>query len=182
MQKEEDFTLIKDFNSGEEKAFIKIVEKYKNKIYWHALKLLGNHYEADDVTQEVLIAMYNGLQKFSFNSSLYTWIFRITYTRSINYIRKKKVKQFFSLEDVKDNIVDKFDFVKDFESKEKLKNLNKVLDGLTIKQREVFILRRYEELSYEEISQITGKSIGGLKSIYHFTMNKILEKMKNNEQ
>ena len=177
-----DFELVNDFIEGDEKAFNKIVQKYQDKIYWHARRMTGNHLDADEVVQEVLLVIYNKLKSFRFKSSLYTWIYRITSTRSINQIKRRKVKQFLSLEDmITDTINSSDDIIRDIESKEKLNILDKLIQKLPVKQREVFILRNFDELSYDEIAKITGKSVGTLKANYFHAMKKITELMNENE-
>ncbi len=177
-----DFDLINSFIGGDESAFNKIVLKYQQKIYWHARRMTGNHLDADEVAQEVLMVLYEKLKNFQFKSSLYTWIFRITATRSINFLRKKNLKQFFSFEDQEaKGLSSREDIVRDIETKERLAKLEKVLQKIPVKQREVFIMRNFDELGYEEISEITGKSIGGLKANYFHAMKKIMELMKENE-
>jgi len=171
-----DFDLIKRFLSGEEVAFNLIVKKYQKKIYWHARQMMGNHLDADEVTQEVLIVIFNKLKNFNFNSSLYTWIYKIVTTRSLNQIRKKQIKRFFSIDDNDgDELQDKHDIVEELDSKEKLEKVKKVLQKIPPKQRQIFIMRNFEDLSYEEISEITGKSVGGLKANYFHALKKVLE-------
>ncbi len=177
-----DFEQVKRFIAGDESAFNRIVMKYQQRIYWHARRMTGNHLDADEIVQEVLLVLYNKLKNFQFKSSLYTWIYKITSTRSINYIKKKNLKQFFSIEDNEAiSLKSKEDIVKDLETKEKLNRLEKVMQKLPAKQKEVFILRSFEELSYEEISEITGKSVGGLKANYFHAVKKITEMIKDNE-
>jgi len=95
----EDKDLVKEFLNGNEIAFRTIVDRYSKKIYWHARGMLNNHFDADEVTQEVIIVLYKKLHTFNFNSALYTWIYRITSTRTLNLIRKKKIKELFSISD-----------------------------------------------------------------------------------
>lgn len=181
MVDEKEFELVNNFINGDEKSFNKIVNEYQKLIYWNARRMLGNHYDADEITQQVIIVLYNKLKTFKFNSSLKTWIYKITLTRSLNLIKKNKVKSFFNLEDPIANVKNENDIIKNFEDKEKLEKLNSVLNELPIKQKEVFILRKFDELSYEEISEITGKSIGGLKANYFHALNKILTKLEDYE-
>ncbi len=177
-----DFDLVHSFVNGNESSFNKIVLKYQQKIYWHARRMTGNHLDADEIVQEVLIVLYEKLKDFKFQSSLYTWIYRITATRSINYLRKRSLRQVFSLEDKGGKLIrSKEDIVSNIESKEKLERLEAVLKEIPPKQREVFILRNFEELSYEEISEITGKSVGGLKANYFHALKRIMELMNENE-
>lgn len=177
-----DFDLVKGFLDGDETSFNKIINKYKRRIYWHARRMTGNHLDADEVVQEVLIVMYKKLKDFQFKSSLYTWIYRIVSTRSLNYLRKRSIRNIFSLDDLSiEHVKSKEDIVNDFEVKEKLVKIDRLLQKLPVKQREIFVLRNYDELSYEEISELTGKSIGGLKANYFHAVNKIMELVKKNE-
>jgi RNA polymerase sigma-70 factor, ECF subfamily len=177
-----DYDLVRGFLNGDEASFNKIINKYKQKIYWHARRMTGNHLDADEVVQEVLLVMYNKLKDFQYKSSLYTWIFRIVSTRSLNYIRKRSLRRVFSFDDSsKDMLSSNGDFANNMEMREKLKIIDMLLQKLPVKQREIFIMRNYDELSYEEISKLTGKSIGGLKANYFHGVNKILELMKDYE-
>lgn len=175
-----DFDLVKEFLVGDQTAFNKIAAKYQKKIYWHARRMLGNHMDADEVTQEVLIVLYKKLNTFNFQSTLFTWIYKITSTRSLNFIKKKKVKKFLFLDD--ENVREmqsKSDVVKDVESKEKIEKLDKVLQKLPEKQREVFIMRQFDELNYSEIAEITNKSTGALKANYFHALKKVTEMMED---
>ena len=174
MAVDKDTELIKEFLGGSESAFNKIAAEYRQKIYWHARRMLGNHIDADEVTQEVLIVIYNKLKDFKFNSTLFTWIYRITTTRSLNYIKKRQAKKFlFFLDEDQKDIETNEDIIKNVEDKENISRLQNVLNKIPAKQREVFVLRQFEELSYEEISAITGKSIGGLKANYFHALQKV---------
>lgn len=176
MNTDNDFEYVRKFIDGDESAFNLLVKKYQKRIYWHARQMLGDHHDADEITQEVLIVMYKKLHSFNFQSSLYTWIYKIVTTRSINQIRKNNIKRFFSIDsDVKENITSKDDIVEQIDHKQKLERVNKALDKLPPKQRQVFVFRNYDELTYEEISEITGKSVGGLKANYFHALKKITE-------
>lgn len=182
MTEKDDFELIGEFLDGNEQAFNKIAVKYQQKIYWHARRMLGNHLDADELTQEVLILLYRKLHTFGFKSSLYTWIYRIVSTRSLNYLRRKKVKEvFFGDSEESGDLKYEKDIAQDIDNREKLKELDRVLKKLPSRQREVFVLRHFDGLSYEEISNITSKSIGGLKANYFHALKKISEYMKNEE-
>lgn len=178
MTEEKDFEYVREFISGNEAAFNYLAQKYQQKIYWHARRMLGNHMDADEVTQEVLIVLYKKLRTFNFESSLYTWIYKITSTRSINQINRKKIKRFLFIEETDhSSLTNNDEILNTIENKEKLKKLDKILQKLPVKQREVFIMRNFDELSYEEIGKITGKSIGGLKSNYFHALKKVTEEM-----
>ena len=178
MNNDKDFELVEKFNAGNDSAFELIAKKYQKTIYWHARRMLGNHMDADEVSQEVLILLYKKLKTFRFQSALSTWIYKITSTRSFNFIKKRKIKNMLSFDDPgSQKTVDGIDIIRDIENKEKLEKIQKYLNKLPVKQREVFIFRNYEELSYDEISKITGKSVGALKANYFHALKKVMELM-----
>jgi RNA polymerase sigma-70 factor (ECF subfamily) len=175
---EEDVIYINKFLAGDESAFNKLAEKYRQKIYWHARRMTGSHIDADEIVQEVLLVMYRKLKDFKFKSSLYTWIYKITSTRCLNLLNKQKIRRFLSIDEPEIlDLQDNYDVLKNIDDKDKLEKLDKVLKVLPSKQRQIFILRNFEEMSYEEIAEITGKSIGGLKANYFHALNKVMEKM-----
>jgi RNA polymerase sigma-70 factor (ECF subfamily) len=177
-EKNNDHNLVERFNSGDESAFNELVRKYQQRIYWHARRMTGNHLDADEIVQEVLLVMYKKLKDFKFRSSLYTWIYTITTTRSINLLRRRSVKEIFSLEDRQSEKSPEPDILTDIENKEEIRILEEHLQKIPAKQREVFIFRAIDGLSYEEISEMTGKSVGGLKSNYFHALKKITGLMK----
>ena len=178
-EKDSDYNLIERFNNGDESAFNELARKYQQRIYWHARRMTGNHLDADEIVQEVLLVMYRKIKTFNFRSSLYTWIYTITTTRSINYIKRRSLKQIFSLHDVESDQRSGTDLVTEIENKEEVKRLEKFLQYIPAKQREVFILRAIDGLSYKEIAEITGRSEGGLKSNYFHALMKLTEMMSN---
>ena len=180
--KSDDYELVRDFLSGNQQAFNNLARKYQEKIYWHARRMLGDHDDAHEIVQQVLIVMYNKLNTFNFSSSLYTWIFKITYTRSLNQLKKNNLKRLltFSFNENTENHSYE-NIVEDIESKERFIKMEKLLSKLPTKQREIFIMRNFDELSYEEISNITGKSVGTLKANYFHAFKKIKELMEKDE-
>ena len=175
-----DQELVKEFISGNENAFNRLAKRYQEKIYWHARQMTGNHLDADEIVQQVLLVMYKKLKTFNFDSALYTWIYKITSTRSLNLIKRNKLRSFISIDNsVEIGAVTKEDLILDLETKERLEKVEKLLQRIPPKQREVFILRKFDELSYEEISGITGKSVGALKANYFHAFKKLKELMRH---
>jgi len=181
-EQEEDFNNIREFLDGNRYAFEKIINKYQKQIYWYARKMLGTHDDADEVTQQVIIVIYEKLNTFKFNSALFTWIYRITSTRCLNFLKRKKIKSFFNIDEHSEQIKSKINSIQsELENKEKVEKINTILLTLPPKQREIFIFRIFNELSYEEISQITGKSVGALKANYHHALAKVMENYNEEE-
>jgi len=181
--KTDDYELIKDFLSGNEQSFNLLARRYQEKIYWHARRMLGDHDYAHEIVQQVLLVMHKKLNTFNFSSSLYTWIYRITATRSLNLLKKNKLRRILSFGS--DESIENYGYeniIEDIESKELFRKMEKLLMELPVKQREVFIMRNYDDLSYDEISSITGKSVGALKANYFHAFKKIKEQMIDNDK
>jgi RNA polymerase sigma-70 factor (ECF subfamily) len=178
----DDYELVREYLSGNQHAFNTIARKYQERIYWHARRMVGDHDDAQEVVQQVLIVMSDKLNTFSFSSSLYTWIFRITHTRSLNLLKKRNIKRFLSIgQDEQLENEGYENIIEDLENREIFRNMEAALNKLPIKQREVFIMRNFDELSYDEISGITGKSVGALKANYFHAFKKIKEMMNKND-
>ena len=182
MGKEIDHELVNSFVKGDERAFNELVRRHQQSIYWHARRMVGNHLDADEIAQQVIIVLYKKLSTFKFNSSLKTWIYKITQTRCLNLLKRRKVKRFLNIDsESSQKIKSREDIILLTEDKDLITRINKYLEELPLKQREVFVLRHFEELNYEEISKITGKSIGGLKANYFHASKKIFGKLENDK-
>lgn len=181
-EKLSDFDLINKFLKGDESAFNILMKRHQEKIYMVTRRMLGNHLDADEVVQEVLLVVYNKLNTFKFESSFTTWLYRISMTRSLNYLKKRALKNTFSIFELKKNKSQVLDPLEQLEGKEQFDIVEKLLKKLPPKQREIFILKNFENLKYEEISQITGKSVGALKANYFHSVNKLKELLVNYEK
>jgi len=181
--KTDDHELVRDFLSGNEQSFNVLARKYQERIYWHARRMIGDHDDAHEIVQQVLLVMHGKLKTFNFSSALYTWIYKITATRSLNLIKKRKLKRIFTFSS--DEFVENYGYeniIGDLESEEKFLRMEKHLKSLPVKQRQVFIMRNYEDLPYEEIANITGKSVGALKANYFHAFRKMKELMEKDEE
>ena len=174
-----DSELIRDFKNGNIKGFNEIVSKYQKQVYWVVRKMVQDHDEADDITQEVFIKVYDALKEFREESGLFTWLYRIAVNYSINHIRKKKVKNTLSLEMVTETIKTEALHGESFDEERKRMVLQEAIGTLPSQQKAVFNLRYYEELPYEEISRIMNRSVGGVKANYFHAVKKIGEYFKN---
>ncbi len=158
---------------GKTKAFNEMVKRYHQKVYWMVRKMVIDHDDSNDVTQEVFIKAWNGIDSFRGESQLYTWLYRIASNESINFLNKKKRKLQVPLEDVERELEDKLESDPLIGGDEIQLKLQKALLKLPEKQRLVFNLKYFEELPYDEISEITGTSVGALKASYHWAVKKV---------
>ncbi|MCR4416842.1 MAG: sigma-70 family RNA polymerase sigma factor [Ignavibacteria bacterium] len=177
----DDNVLIDRFLAGDTKAFNLLVEKYKRKIYLTVYRLLGNHEDASDITQEVIIKMYNELKNFRRESSIYTWIYRIATNLSLNELKRRKIRSFFDFDEVEEWLFkdEKQSPELSFRENELSNKIQEAINKLPEKQRTVFTLRYYDGLSYEEISEILGTSVGALKANYFHAINKLQKELKD---
>ena len=171
--------LVQFFQKGDEASFNHLVLRYQEKVYWVARRFINDHDGADDVTQEVFCKAYESLKEFRGESSLYTWLYRITVNIALNTLRRQKVREFFRLDEVFE-AEDTSSLAPDeaVEKKEERELIEEAMKKLPEKQKSVFVLRYYEELPYEQIAKILKTSVGGLKANYFHAVRKIQEHVK----
>jgi RNA polymerase sigma factor (sigma-70 family) len=154
-------------------AFNQMVRKYQQKVYWLVRKMVVDHDDSNDITQDVFIKVWTALENFRGDSKLYTWLYRIASNEAINFLNKKRKRFFVSIYDVENELSEKLEADPLVSGDAIQLKLQKALLKLPEKQRLVFNLKYYEELPYEEISEITGTSVGALKASYHWAVKKI---------
>jgi len=173
----EDKEILEKFAKEESRnmAFNQLVRKYQQKIYWHIRKMVIDHEDADDLTQEVFIKVWKHLENFRQDAQLYTWLYRIATNECLNFLKSKKRKFFLPINDVEAELTAKIDQQENLSGDEIQLKLQKALLKLPDKQRLVFNMKYYDDLKYEEISEILGTSVGALKASYHLAVKKIEE-------
>jgi RNA polymerase sigma-70 factor (ECF subfamily) len=154
-------------------GFRLLIETYQRKVYHIIRRMVIIHEDADDITQNTFIKAYRNLDKFEENSALFTWLYRIATNESLSFLEKKKKRFFFSIDDHQEKMESYLDQPGTLNGEEIQIRLQKAVLKLPEKQRLVFHLKYQEELTYEEMSQITGTSIGALKASYHHAVKKI---------
>ncbi|CAN5397737.1 RNA polymerase sigma factor [soil metagenome] len=177
----EDQDLLEKFYQQDTKhyAFNLLVRKYQQKVYWHIRKMVIDHDDADDLVQDVFIKVWNNLGKFREDASLYTWIYRIATNECLLFLKKKRRKFFLPIADVTAELQGKLESSPHIDGNEVQMKLQKALLTLPDKQRLVFNMKYFDELSYEDISKITGTSVGSLKASYHHAVKKIENFLKD---
>ena len=171
-----DSDIIQLYCSGrQEEAFNGIVTAYTERLYWHVRRFLCSHEDTNDLLQDIFIKIWTALPTFRGDSRLYTWLYRIATNEVLNYLRKKRFKALISLESSAGLIERMIDDDAHFNGNQLQRELHKAIQRLPDKQRVVFSLRYFEEMKYEDISEITGTSVGALKASYHHAYNKVKE-------
>lgn len=175
-----DLDLLAEFSkeATRERAFTKIIQKYQEKLYWHIRRLVVHHEDTNDVLQNTFIKAWNYLDGFRGESNLYTWLYRIATNETLTFLKKEKKRQSLSLSDDENSPVYKLRAEQGFDANKLEWKLQEAVQSLPEKQRVVFTLRYYEEMPYEEMSQILETSIGALKASYHHAVKKVEEYIK----
>ena len=163
-------------------AFEFLVKNYQQKMYWHIRKMVIDHDDADDLVQEVFIKVWQSLGNFRGDSKLYTWLYRIATNECLTHLQKKRRQNNVSIdEDDSSMLYNSLEssMNSNYVSGEEIQiKLQKAILQLPDKQRLVFNMKYYDDLSYEEIADITGTTVGGLKATYHLATKKIEEFLK----
>lgn len=174
-----DKEIIELYNCGRrEESFRGIVDAYTERLYWHVRRFLCSHDDTNDLLQDIFIKIWTALDSFRGESRLYTWIYRIATNEVLNHLRKQKFRSYLSFESASATLEKKIDEDPHFNGNDLQRELHKSIQRLPEKQRIVFNLRYFDELKYEEISEITGTSVGALKASYHHAYNKIKDDLQ----
>ncbi|MDR3273413.1 MAG: RNA polymerase sigma factor [Flavobacteriaceae bacterium] len=177
MTDKEILSLIKeDVNKG----FRILVKTYGKPIYWHIRKIVYNHYDADDITQNVFIKVFQNSDSFKGESSLKTWIYRIATNESINFLNSAAQKKNVGNEELVLQLSSNLQDDNFFEGDEIQLKLQQAIATLPEKQRIVFMMKYFDDMKYEEMSKVLDTSVGALKASYHHATKKIEEILLKN--
>ena len=170
-------SLFKD-EKNKSKAFELLVDQYQKTLYFYIRRMVLDHDDTDDVLQNTFIKAWKGLNNFRGESKILTWLYRIATNESLTFLKKKGRYKNVAFEDVqhqvhKDLMADTY-----YNGDEIQAKLHAALTTLPEKQKAVFVMKYYEDKKYDEISEITGTSVGALKASYHHAVNKIEKYLK----
>lgn len=172
----DDKQLINDFHRDElskEKAFHLLVTSYGPILYNQVRRITKNHEWTNDVLQNVFIKVYQNLDGFKGDSSLYTWIYRIAHNETLNFIDKEKRRSGADFDPTYIEKIHPHDSLASLPSEEIEILLHRAIELLPEKQAMVFKLKYFEELKFSEIAQLLNTSEGGLKANYHHARQKV---------
>ncbi len=160
-------------NGQKEGAFREIVAAYSERLYWHVRRFVCSHEDTDDLIQEIFIKVWSALPSFRGDSRLFTWIYRIATNETLNWLHKQKIRSMLKFESLDTALADRIEDDPYLNGDEIQRTFLKAVAKLPEKQKAVFMMRYFDELSYEDISEILGTSVGTLKASYHFAAEKI---------
>ncbi|WP_396191653.1 RNA polymerase sigma factor [Flavobacterium sp.] len=180
MQEEKDFIEELLNPKTQNVAFQKLMREYQRPLYNHIRNIVLNHDDTDDVLQNTFIKVFQYLNGFKGDSKLFSWMYRIATNEAITFINNKAKRNGTTSEAMQTKIVENLKADEYFDGNEIQIKLQKSIALLPEKQQLVFKMKYFEELKYEEISEILGTSVGGLKASYHHAVKKIEEYMNTN--
>ena len=160
-----------------EKAFSELLDVYQERLYWHIRKIVTTHENADDVLQNTFIRIYKSILNFQEKSSLHTWMYRIAYNESIRFLEKNNKKSYDNIDEIASSHLEVLFEDEYFDGDEIQKKLQIIIDGFKEKQRQVFQMKYFDELSFRQISEILKVSESTLKSTYYTAVKIIEEKI-----
>src|SRR6476620_11309454 len=161
-------------------AFQKLLRQYQRPLYSHIRNIVLNHDDADDVLQNTFIKVFQYLKDFKGDSKLFSWMYRIATNEAITFINQKAKRSGLTSEALQTKIVDNLKADEYFDGNQIQLKLQKAIARLPEKQQLVFKMKYYEEIKYEDMSEIFGTSVGALKASYHHATKKIEEFLKTN--
>jgi RNA polymerase sigma factor (sigma-70 family) len=171
----EDEVILKKFEDEKTRheAFSLLLNKYQQKVYWHIRRIVINHDDADDLVQDVFIKVWKNLVNFRQDSQLYTWLYRIATNESITFLKKKRAKNNVPIDDVAEQISQSLNESQYFSGDTIQRKLQEAIVTLPEKQKLVFNMKYFDEMKFQEISDVLGTSVGALKASYHLAVKKI---------
>ena len=161
-------------------GFAVLVSQYSEPLYWKVRHIVLDHDDADDVLQNTFIKVFGNLKNFKGDSKLYSWMYRIATNEAITFMQQRAKKQGISNEEAQQKEINKLESDVFFDGDEIQLKLQKAIAILPEKQQIVFKMKYFEELKYEEMSEILGTSVGALKASYHIAVKKIEEFLHTN--
>ena len=159
-------------------AFDRVVKEYSQQMYWQIRKMVYSHEDANDILQDVFIKAWLNIDKFRGDAKLSTWLYKIAINESITFINRSKAKLNLSIDDDDSFLINQLEGDEYFDGDHAELLLQKAIVTLPEKQRLVFQIKYFNEMKYEEMSEILGTSVGALKASYHHAVKKVEKFLK----
>ena len=155
--------------------FNKVVTKYQKRLYWQIRKMVASHDDTDDILQNTFIKAWTNIDKFRGESSLMTWLYRIATNETLDFLSSAHARHSAQNTDLNDVLATEIHNDVYFDGDEAQRKLQQAILQLPDKQRLVFNMRYYDEMPYQQMSEILGTSEGALKASYHHAVKKLEE-------
>lgn len=153
-------------------AFSVLVKEYTEPLYWHLRRMVLDHEDANDLLQNTFVKAWTNMDGFQGNSKISTWLYRIATNEALTFLTKQTASQSVSIDD-EESVVNQLEADEYFDGNELQMRMQQALASLPPKQRLVFNMKYYDDMKYEDMSQVLGTSVGALKASYHLAVKKI---------
>lgn len=175
MNRSNEAELISQFRdpAQRDRAFRMILANYQEKLYWHIRRMVLVHEDADDVLQNTFIKIWKGLPGFRETSGLFTWMYRIATNEAITFLKTRQRERAMIADDPDDTIKGRLKSDPYFDGDELFEKLQLAIENLPPKQKIVFQMKYFDEMTYEDMAKILGTSVGALKASYFHAVRKI---------
>lgn len=155
-------------------AFEEVVRQYSQPLYWHIRRMVLDHDDANDILQNVLIRAWTGIDSFRGECKLRSWLFRIASNECYTFLTQQQNRLIVSMDDDESNsVASQLEADEYFDGSQLQARLQEAIATLPPRQRQVFNMRYYDEMKYEDMAEILETSVGALKASYHFAVEKI---------
>ena len=166
--------------STRRQAFEEMVNLFSSRLYWQIRRMVAYHDDADDVLQNTFLKAWNGLDSFRGDSKLSTWLYKIAYNETLTFLSKQhptlSIDNTIDMDEDNGNMLyNQLESDPYFDGDETERMLQAAIAALPAKQRQVFNMKYFDDMKYEDMSEITGTSVGALKASYHIAVKKIEE-------
>ncbi|WP_029903981.1 RNA polymerase sigma factor [Prevotella sp. 10(H)] len=159
----------------QQSAFSELVKEFSEVLYWQIRKIVLSHDDANDVLQNTFIKVWTSIDNFRSESKISTWLYRIAINEAITFLNKQRTQNNVSMDDADTFLLSRLESDEYFDGDEAQIKLQKAILTLPEKQRIVFNMKYFDEMKYEEMSEILETSVGALKASYHHAVKKIEE-------
>lgn len=170
---EKEIALLIQEPDRQREAFGKIVDAYSEQLYWQIRRMVLSHDDANDILQNTFLKAWTNLEYFRGEAKLQTWLYRIAMNECLNFLNRQKNTEKVSLDDDEATVANTLEEDCYFDGDEAQRLFQEAIHTLPEKQRMVFNLKYFQDMKYEDISEILGTSVGALKASYHHAVKKI---------
>jgi len=183
MSQPEEEDLLQQLNNPKKRAaaFSSLVRSYQERLYWHIRKMVLSHEDSNDVLQNTFMKAWNGIDGFRGDSQLSTWLYRIATNETLTFLANKRIRNLQSLDDVEDIQLQNLRADNYFNGNEAQLKLQNAIITLPEKQKLVFNMKYFDDITYEQMEAILGTSVGALKASYHHAVKKIEKFLEETE-
>ena len=154
-------------------AFNEVMRLYSEPLYWQIRRIVQNHDDADDILQNTFMKAWGNIENFRGEAKLSTWLYKIAINESLGFLERERKRRNMSLDDQEAEMIHNIAADEEFDGEELARKLQEAIASLPEKQRLVFNMKYFDDLKYEEMSEILGTSVSALKASYHLASKKI---------